>query len=183
MGARNISSMRGESGCLNVISLSSNYELFILVQNPYATMTTRSYQRHNCPVAQALSVVGEQWTILLIRDVMSGAQRFDELQTSLSISRNLLARRLKQMVKADLLAKRPIPNSRRYAYCLTPKALELRPAILALAEWGQNGKMSQMLSASRSRKKPLVNWRLEDGRELKSNAITVKRILGETRRE
>jgi DNA-binding HxlR family transcriptional regulator len=140
MGARNISSMRGESGCLNVISLSSNYELFILVQNPVchnATMTTRSYQRHNCPVAQALSVVGEQWTILLIRDVMSGAQRFDELQASLSISRNLLARRLKQMVKADLLAKRPIPNSRRYAYCLTPKALELRPAILALAEWGQ----------------------------------------------
>lgn len=133
-------------------------------------MTTRSYQRHNCPVAQALSVVGEQWTILLIRDVMSGPQRFDELQASLSISRNLLARRLKQMVKADLLAKRPIPNSRRYAYCLTPKALELRPAILALAKWGQNGEMSQMASASRSRKKPLVDQSLCAAAGLKTAA-------------
>ena len=152
-------------------------------------MTTRSYQRHNCPVAQALSVVGEQWTILLIRDVMSGAQRFDELQASLSISRSLLARRLKQMVKADLLAKRPIPNSRRYAYFLTPKALELRPAILALAEWGQkwrnepDGIRVEITKKATGRPVALRCCRLEDGRELKSNAITVKRILGETRRE
>jgi DNA-binding HxlR family transcriptional regulator len=152
-------------------------------------MTTRSYQRHNCPVAQALSVVGEQWTILLIRDVMSGAQRFDELQASLSISRSLLARRLKQMVKADLLAKRPIPNSRRYAYCLTPKALELRPAILALAEWGQkwrnepDGIRVEITEKATGKLVALRYCRLEDGRELKSNAITVKRILGETQRE
>jgi DNA-binding HxlR family transcriptional regulator len=87
----------------------------------------------------------------------SGPQRFDELKASFSISHNLLAQRLKQMVKADLLAKRPIPNFRRYAYCLAPKALALRPAILALAMSGKNGDMSQMASASRSWKKPLVN--------------------------
>ena len=147
-------------------------------------MTTRSYQRHNCPVAQALSVVGDQWTILLIRDVMSGPQRFDELQANLGISRNLLTQRLKQMVEADLLAKRPISNSRRYAYYLTPKALELRPAILALAEWGQkwrdepDGTRVEIKEKATGKSVGLRYCRLEDGRELKSNEIAVERIPG-----
>jgi len=147
-------------------------------------MTTRSYKRHNCPVAQALSVVGDQWTILLIRNVMSGPQRFDELQASLSISRNLLTQRLKQMVEVDLLVKRPIPHSRRYVYCLTPKALELRPAILALAEWGQNwrdepeGTRVEITEKITGKPVGVRYCRLEDGHELKSNEIAVERIPG-----
>jgi len=115
---------------------------------------------------------------------MSGPQRFDELQANLGISRNLLTQRLKQMVEADLLAKRPIPNSRRYAYCLTPKALELRPAILALAEWGQkwrdepDGTRVKITEKTTGKPVGLRYCRLEDGRELKSNEIVVERILG-----
>ena len=100
-------------------------------------MSVQTYTRQDCPVAHTLSVVGDQWTLLIIRDVLGGPKRFDELQNGLGSSRNFLAQRLKRMVEADLLARRPIPDSRRFTYSLTPKALELRPAILALAEWGQ----------------------------------------------
>ena len=145
-------------------------------------MTTRSYQRQDCPVAQALSVVGDQWTILIVRDVLGGPKRFDELQRGLGISRNLLSKRLKQMVEAGLLARRALPNSRRFAYRLTPKALELRPAILALAEWGQNwrdqsgGTVVKITEKATGEQVGLRYCRLSDGQEVKSGAISVQRL-------
>lgn len=147
-------------------------------------MTTRSYARQNCPVAHALSVVGEQWTILLIRDVLTGPKRFDELQKSLGISRNLLTKRLARMIEDGLLKKRPIPDTRRHAYHLTPKALELRPVILALAEWGQNwretpgGTRVEITEKATGRPVGLRYCRLDDGRELSAGEIHVERIPG-----
>ena len=148
-------------------------------------MTTRSYTRQNCPVAHALSVVGDQWTILLIRDVLTGPKRFDELQKNLGISRNLLTKRLGQMISDGLLKKRQIPGSRRHAYHLTPKALELRPAILALAEWGQNwretpgGTRVEITERATGRPVGLRYCRLDDGRELSASEIHVERISGD----
>ncbi len=100
-------------------------------------MTVRSYDRHACPIAQTLSVVGDQWTLLLVRDVLRGARRFETFQSSLGISRNLLARRLKQLVAEGLLERTRIPGSRRYEYRPTEKCKDLRLTILALAEWGE----------------------------------------------
>lgn len=142
-------------------------------------MTTRNYQRQNCPAAHALSVVGEQWTLLIIRDVLSGPKRFDELQSNLGVSRNLLSQRLKQMTETDLLIKRQIPGSHRFTYCLTPKSLELRPTILALAEWGQRwrqtsgGARVEVLEKSTGKPVALRYCRLEDGMEVKSTEIAV----------
>ena len=100
-------------------------------------MTVRSYDRHACPIAQTLSVVGDQWTLLLVRDVLRGARRFETFQSGLGISRNLLARRLKQLVAEGLLERTRIPGSRRYEYKPTEKCRDLRLTILALAEWGE----------------------------------------------
>lgn len=147
-------------------------------------MTTRSYKRQNCPVAHALSIVGDQWTILIIRDVLSGPQRFDKLQQNLGISRNLLSRRLKQMIDMGLLVRRQIPDTRRYAYALTPKALELRPTILALAEWGQKwreepgGSRVEITEKATGRPVGVRYCRLDDGREVKSSDIAVQRLPG-----
>lgn len=149
-------------------------------------MTTRSYQRQDCPIAHALSIVGDQWTILLIRDVLSGIRRFDELQEKLGVSRNLLAQRLKQLMASGLLMKRQIPGSRRYAYWPTPKCLELRPAILALAEWGQKwqddpGGTRVEISEKATGKPVGVRFcRLEDGREVSAADISVDRVRGDT---
>ncbi len=146
-------------------------------------MSIRSYTRQDCPVAHTLSVVGDQWTLLIIRDVLSGPKRFDELQRELGISRNLLAKRLKRMVEGDLLARRSIPNSRRFAYSLTPKALELRPTILALAEWGQkwrepaDGANVEITEKETGETVGLRYCRLSDGQEVKSDKISVRRTV------
>ena len=146
-------------------------------------MSIRSYTRQDCPVAHALSVIGDQWTLLIIREVLSGPKRFDELQRELGISRNLLAKRLKRMVEGDLLARRPIPNSQRLAYSLTPKALELRPTILALAEWGQNwrehnsGTDVEITEKGTGETVGLRYCRLSDGQEVKSDKISVRRTM------
>jgi DNA-binding HxlR family transcriptional regulator len=149
-------------------------------------MTTRNYRRQDCPIAFALSIVGDQWTILLIRDVLSGIRRFEELQKRLGISRNLLTQRLKQLVTDGLLIKRQLPASRRHAYWPTPKCMALRPAILALAEWGQSwhddtDSARVEITETDSGKAVGVRFcRLEDGQEISPAEITVERIPGQT---
>lgn len=147
-------------------------------------MTTRTYKRQNCPIAHTLSIIGDQWTILLIRDVLSGVRRFDELQQSLGVSRNLLTQRLKKLTADGLLVKRPIPGSRRHAYWPTPKCLDLRTAVLALAEWGQNwrgdaaGSRVEISEKATGKAVGVRFCRLEDGREISPADIAVERIRG-----
>ena len=144
-------------------------------------MTTQTYKRQNCPIAHTLSIIGDQWTVLLIRDVLSGIRRFDELQKSLGVSRNLLTQRLKQLCANGLLVKRPIPGSRRHAYWPTPKCLDLRTAVLALAEWGQNwrddpqGTRVEITEKATGQTVGVRFCRLEDGREVAATDIVVER--------
>ena len=100
-------------------------------------MTKRSYEKHNCPIAQTLGAIGDQWTLLIVRDAINGVQRFEDFQERLGISRNLLSSRLKQMVADGLLDRAPIEGSRRFAYVPTKKCKDLRKILLALAEWGE----------------------------------------------
>jgi DNA-binding HxlR family transcriptional regulator len=69
-------------------------------------MQRTSFSEMSCPVAQALEVVGEWWTLLILRDVFRGRRRFDELQEGLGIARNILARRLSALVESGVLEKR-----------------------------------------------------------------------------
>jgi len=99
-------------------------------------MTSRSYERLACPIAQSLSVLGEQWTLLILRDVLFGYSRFEEFQSSLGISRNLLSRRLAEMVESCLLERRPLhEGAKRHEYVATDKARGLLPVLLALGQW------------------------------------------------
>lgn len=90
-----------------------------------------------CPVARTLEVVGEWWSLLLLRDALRGKRRFEEFQASLGIARNILSRRLKRLVAAGLLEKRLYSERpRRYEYRLTDKSRDLFPVIVALMGWG-----------------------------------------------
>lgn len=100
-------------------------------------MTTRSYEQHNCPIAQALRVVGDQWTLMIVRDLLSGVRRFEGFQKSLGLSRNLLTRRLRQLEEEGLVERVPVPGGSRQEYRPTRKCKDLRVALLALAEWGE----------------------------------------------
>jgi len=96
----------------------------------------KDYQRQDCSLARALEVVGERWTLLVLRDCLFGVTRFSELRGRLDIPRAVLADRLAALVGAGLLERRPYRPGRD-EYLPTEKALALWPAIYALREWGE----------------------------------------------
>ena len=100
-------------------------------------MLNRHYEGQNCSIARALEIVGERWTLLILRDVVLGLHRFDQLQASLGIARNVLTDRLNRLVDEGLL-ERVLYSERpeRYEYQLTKKGLDLRIALAALRQWG-----------------------------------------------
>lgn len=96
----------------------------------------RSYGQ-TCGIAKALDVVGERWTLLLVRDLMLGPKRFTELQRGLDgLAPNLLAARLKEMEALGLIGRAESPDARGEAYALTQAGRELEPALHALGQWG-----------------------------------------------
>ncbi len=91
----------------------------------------------HCSVAQCLEVVGEWWSMLIIRDAFLGVRRFDEFQGRLGISRNILNQRLGHLVEAGVLAKVPYSERPpRSEYRLTDKGRDLWPVLTTMREWG-----------------------------------------------
>jgi DNA-binding HxlR family transcriptional regulator len=100
-------------------------------------MLRHDYPGQYCSIAKALEVIGERWSLLIVRDVMLGNRRFDELQGSLGIARNVLSARLQRLIDEDILERRPYQTSpERHEYFLTEKGLDLWPALVALLAWG-----------------------------------------------
>ena len=90
-----------------------------------------------CPIAKATEILGERWTILVIRELLMGGRRFSELQRGLGdISPALLTARLRAFEAQGLVVRRRINGQRGYEYYPTPACEELKPAIFALGEWG-----------------------------------------------
>src|SRR4029453_18350476 len=101
---------------------------------------TRSYRQKNCPVARALDIIGERWTLLLLRDLfLQGPRKFQDFQESLrGVAPNTLSARLKTMEDQGLIARRFYSDHPpRVEYCLTDKGKNLGPVLKALKEWGQ----------------------------------------------
>ena len=100
-------------------------------------MLHRDYPGLDCSVAKALEVIGERWSLLIVRSVMHGNRRFGEMQESLGIARNVLSARLQRLVDEEILERRAYQESPpRYEYFLTQKGLDLWPALIALLNWG-----------------------------------------------
>ncbi|GGR92165.1 hypothetical protein GCM10010252_33660 [Streptomyces aureoverticillatus] len=91
----------------------------------------------HCAIAQALDVVGDWWTLLIVRDAARGVHRFDELQRELGLSRKVLTERLRLLVDADVLTRVPYQDRPpRHEYRLTPRGRALLPVLIALQDWG-----------------------------------------------
>ena len=100
-------------------------------------MLRSDYQGQNCSIARALEIVGERWTLLIVRDAFLGRRRFDEFQESLGISRNVLAERLGLLVEEGILDRvRYQERPERFEYRLTDKGRDLHLALTALRQWG-----------------------------------------------
>src|SRR6266545_4931172 len=125
-------------------------------------MLKRDYEGQTCSIARALEVVGERWTLLVIRDVGIGHHRFDELLERLGIASNVLTDRLNRLVEAGVLQRiRYNERSFRFEYPLTEKGRELGVALLALMQWGDRHLSEKPPRIARRRSdKSLVSVRL-----------------------
>jgi DNA-binding HxlR family transcriptional regulator len=98
-----------------------------------------------CPVSKAAEVLGERWTILIIRELLMGTTRFTDLQRALSqISPTLLTKRLNQLQDCGLVIRKKMPEQRRTEYHLAPAGRELMPVVAGLGEWGMKWARGQM---------------------------------------
>lgn len=94
-------------------------------------------ERSECPVATALDVLGDKWTLLVIRDLLDGRRRYSEFERSPEgIPTNILSDRLKKLTAAGLVEARQRGTTSRFDYVPTAAAIALRPTLLALAAWG-----------------------------------------------
>jgi DNA-binding HxlR family transcriptional regulator len=100
-------------------------------------MLKRTYESQNCSIARALELVGERWTLLIIRDTFLGLCRFDQFQKSLGVAPNVLSDRLARLVGEGILERRAYSERPpRFEYRLTEKGRELAVPLISLMQWG-----------------------------------------------
>ncbi|WP_344708540.1 helix-turn-helix domain-containing protein [Sphingomonas humi] len=125
-----------------------------------------------CPLPEAVAIIGERWTCLIIRASMLGLRHFEEFQACLGIARNILSDRLGRLVTAGVLARTPDPeDGRKVIYALTERGAALMPVIVALRQWALDaglGKSGHPTLADRHTRRPVsrVAIQSEDGRLL-----------------
>ena len=139
-----------------------------------------------CPLPQALELIGEKWAFLILRGALNGLHHFEEFQAGLGIARNILSDRLAKMVAGGILERTPDPTDRRkVSYTLTEKGNGLLPALVALRQWGEEWTdgPSRIVLADKRDGKPIRKICLvsHDGRELKlDDLVWLDRISGAT---
>jgi DNA-binding HxlR family transcriptional regulator len=98
---------------------------------------TANYSDQRCSVAATLEVIGDPWTMLILRDAFKGVRRFEQWQAGLGVARNVLAARLKSLTAHGVMAKRPYcERPMRYEYVLTAKGKDLFPLLMVMLNWG-----------------------------------------------
>jgi DNA-binding HxlR family transcriptional regulator len=97
----------------------------------------KDYENQDCALARALELLGERWTLLIVRDAFYGVRRYGDFLAHLDVPRAVLAARLQTLVDAKVLERRPYQNAPlRHEYVLTERGRELWPALYALSQWG-----------------------------------------------
>jgi DNA-binding HxlR family transcriptional regulator len=141
-------------------------------------MKLKSFEHFNCSLAQTLSVIGEHWNMLIIRDAFFGLRRFEQFHKDLGIARNVLSDRLKKLVQAGVLEKSTGPGHAEYR--LTEKGLALQPIMIAMTQWGDtympHPEGTRLTFVNRSDGRPIrkVGVYTADGKPLKPKEIMAR---------
>ena len=136
-----------------------------------------------CPVARSVDLIGDRWSLLIVRDAFDGMRRFSDFQRSLGVARNILSDRLKKLVDAGILQTEAAAEGSAYqAYVLTPRGESLFPVVLALRQWGESqlfapGEAHSLLLDSRTGQ-PVPPLRVLDaqGQELQPAQTQVRKL-------
>ena len=133
-----------------------------------------------CPVARALDVIGDWWSLLIVRDAFKGVRRFGAFQESLGVARNILAARLKSLTANGILETVPAADGSGYReYVLTEKGRALLPVLIALGQWGgehlfaADERRAGAVDAAQGRPLRRLEMRAADGRLLGPGDIRI----------
>jgi DNA-binding HxlR family transcriptional regulator len=136
-------------------------------------MRRKSLSGAACPIARSLDVIGDWWTLLIVRDALRGMRRFSEFHKSLGVSKNILTRRLRTLVDQEILELVPASDGSAYQeYRLTEKGRGLFQVLVALGQWGQESLAAEgvqrMRLVDRDHRQPVrtLEVRAADGRLL-----------------
>ncbi|MBS7780503.1 helix-turn-helix domain-containing protein [Acidovorax sp. CCYZU-2555] len=143
----------------------------------------RIAEEEPCPVARCVDLVGDRWSLLIVRDAFDGIGRFSEFQRSLGVARNILSDRLRKLVDAGILENRAASDGSAYQeYVLTAKGESLFPVVVALRQWGEQhlfakGEAHSQLVDKRSGR-PLARMapQARDGRVLRPADAEVRKL-------
>ncbi|MDQ6815844.1 MAG: helix-turn-helix transcriptional regulator [Actinomycetota bacterium] len=132
-------------------------------------MLKRDYEGQNCSIARALEIVGERWTLLIVRDAFLGLRRYEQFQTSLGIARNVLTDRLHRLVEEGILERAPYSTRpERFEYRLTRKGRDLQIALAGLRQWGDKylSDKPPRITRRRSDQRPVIAAFVPKGAEV-----------------
>jgi DNA-binding HxlR family transcriptional regulator len=141
----------------------------------------RGWTDPQCPVARTLDLVGDRWSLLIVRDAMDGAASFSDFHTRLGIARNILTDRLRRLVDAGILTRIPAASGRRHSYALTDSGRDLFTTIVALRQWGERhtfhpGEPHSRLLDDRGSPVPELRPKSSAGRPLRLTATHVEKV-------
>ncbi len=134
----------------------------------------------NCSVANTLDLIGEGWTILILREAFFGSRRFEDFQKHLGIARNILTTRLHKLCDNGILERTPIKEgAKRHEYKLTSMGRDLYPILIALTQWGdrwlQDSKGAPVKFIERATGEEIADVAIlsKDGREIKARDLAL----------
>ncbi len=138
-------------------------------------------------VGHVLDIIGEGWSLLIIREAFFGTRRFEEFQGRLGIARNILTARLKKLCANEILDRVPVKEgAKRHEYVLTPKGKDMMPLLVALTQWGDKWVFGEdnrpLVFLDREHGKPIDSVRVysADGKPLRPRDILVQAGPGAT---
>jgi len=144
-------------------------------------MARRRFDDQNCAVAQALEILGDWWTLLVVREAFLGSRRFADFEAHLDISKNILTQRLGHLVEHGVLARVDAgQHGTRYEYELTAKGKDLATLLTALRQWGDRWVLGPgnepLVAVDRRTGRPIPRLRIhgEDGQPLASRDIELR---------
>src|ERR1700742_21503 len=143
----------------------------------------KSMNYEACPVARTVGIVGDRWSLLIVRDAFDGMRRFGDFQRSLGVARNILSDRLSRLVEAGILETRAASDGTAYQeYVLTAKGESLFSVVVALRQWGEahlfarGERYSKLIDKRTGKPVPFMAPKASDGTALRSAITEVRKL-------
>ena len=143
----------------------------------------KSMNYEPCPVARSIDLVGDRWSLLIVRDAFDGTRRFGDFQRSLGVARNILSDRLRKLVDAGILVTQPASDGTAYQeYILTIRGENLFPVVVALRQWGElhlfarGERHSVLVNTHTGKPIPYMTPRASDGADLPPASTKVRKL-------